>query len=67
MLFEIELRTAVQEGMSRLFHLDVLPDDISIQPTRKDFDGDLTVVVFNLAKKAGKSPDAIWVRSCRIG
>ncbi|MBK7888079.1 MAG: arginine--tRNA ligase [Bacteroidetes bacterium] len=59
MLFEIELRTAVQEGMSRLFHLDVLPDDISIQPTRKDFDGDLTVVVFNLAKKAGKSPDAI--------
>ncbi|MBK9401968.1 MAG: arginine--tRNA ligase [Bacteroidetes bacterium] len=59
MLFEIELRTAVQEGMSRLFHLDVLPDDISIQPTRKDFDGDLTVVVFNLAKKAGKSPDDI--------
>lgn len=57
MLFEIELRTAVQEGMSRLFHLDVLPDDISIQPTRKDFVGDLTVVVFNLAKKAGKSPD----------
>ncbi|MBL7923288.1 MAG: arginine--tRNA ligase [Bacteroidia bacterium] len=59
MLFERELRDAVKRGFSQLYRAEVALSDIAIQPTRKDFEGDLTVVVFNLAKLAGKSPEVI--------
>ena len=32
---------------------------VVLQPTKKEFEGDYTVVVFPLAKQAGKSPDAL--------
>lgn len=59
MLFEIELRRTVQEALSNLYKVEFSPDEIAIQPTRKDFAGDLTVVTFNLTKKTGKSPDEL--------
>ena len=34
-------------------------DKIVFQPTKKEFEGDYTIVVFPLAKVAGKAPDAI--------
>lgn len=59
MLFERELRDAVKRGFLQLYKIDLPPGDIAIQGTRKEFEGDLTVVVFNLAKLAGKSPEVI--------
>lgn len=59
MLFEIELRNAVKNAFSRLYKVDVPLAEISIQPTRKDFEGDLTIVVFNLSKLAGKNPEVL--------
>ncbi|CAN5511201.1 arginine--tRNA ligase [soil metagenome] len=59
MLFELELRSAVEKALQQLYQITVSPDDIAINETRKDFEGDLTIVVFNLAKLARRSPDAI--------
>ena len=56
MLFERELRKAVKNALVQLYKVEITSDEISIQPTRKDFEGDLTVVVFNLSKLAGKNP-----------
>lgn len=59
MLFERELRSAVKKALMQLYKVEVSSDEISIQPTRKDFEGDLTVVVFNLSKLAGKNPETL--------
>ncbi len=59
MLFELELRAATEKAMQELYDITVSPDDIAINETRKDFEGDLTVVVFNLAKLTRQSPDAL--------
>jgi arginyl-tRNA synthetase len=59
MLFEPELRVAVEEAMQHLYNIQVDPSDIAINETRKDFEGDITVVVFNLAKLARKRPDEL--------
>ena len=40
---------------------EVSEDKIVFQPTKKEFEGDYTIVVFPLAKVAGKAPDAIAV------
>ena len=38
---------------------EVSEDKIVFQPTKKEFEGDYTIVMFPLAKVAGKAPDAI--------
>ena len=50
MLFERELRSAVKNALVQLYKVDVSSDEISIQPTRKDFHGVLTEVIFNVSK-----------------
>jgi len=59
MLFERELRNAVKGAFQQLYKLDVPLDEIIIQATRKDFEGDLTLVVFNLGKLAGKNIETL--------
>lgn len=59
MLFEREIRTAAVKALQQLFNVSILPGDVSIQPTRKDFEGDLTIVVFNLSKLAGRNPEQL--------
>ena len=59
MLFEDSLKVAVSNAIKKLFGQEVAPSEVSINVTRKDFEGDLTVVVFNLAKAARMSPDAL--------
>lgn len=59
MLFEREIRTAAVKALQQLYSVSVPPGDVSIQPTRKDFEGDLTIVVFNLSKIAGKNPELL--------
>ena len=59
MLFEDSLKVAVSNAIKKLFGQEVAPSEVSINVTRKDFEGDLTVVVFNLAKAARMSPDTL--------
>lgn len=59
MLFERELRVGVVRAFQQLYAVELPPGDVSIQATRKEFAGDLTVVVFNLAKLASKNPEAV--------
>lgn len=59
MLFEDSLKEAVAVALHKLYGAVILPSEVSINSTRKDFEGDLTVVVFNLAKAARMSPDAL--------
>jgi len=57
--FEPALKQSIQEALASLFELPANPKDIALQETRKEFEGDFTLVVFPYAKQAGKSPDAV--------
>lgn len=48
---------AVTDAGKTLFDATINPAQIQIQETRKEFEGDLTLVVFPLTKIAGKSPE----------
>ncbi|HCC69950.1 MAG TPA: arginine--tRNA ligase [Bacteroidales bacterium] len=45
------------DAVKKLYVSDVEPSDMQIQSTKKDFEGDITVVVFPLLKYSGKSPE----------
>lgn len=51
------LRTGVKEAVKLLYGADADNTLLQIQKTRKEFDGDLTLVVFPLTKLSGKSPE----------
>ena len=40
-----------------LYHAEIGPSAVGIQKTRKDFDGDFTVVTFPFSRFSGKSPE----------
>ena len=52
------LSSKAAEAANALYNANIGAESIQIQPTRKDFDGDRTVVVFPLTKAAHKSPAA---------
>lgn len=45
------------EGAKALFGADITPGIIQLQKTRKDFDGDITLVVFPLLRYSKKPPE----------
>ena len=47
--------TGVKEALKSLYSLEV--EDIDFQPTRKDFDGDITLVVFPYLRSSRKAPE----------
>ena len=49
----------VIKGMKALYQAEIAPGDVSINGTRREFEGDYTVVAFPFARLAGKKPDAI--------
>jgi arginyl-tRNA synthetase len=51
------LTTAVVDGMKQLFGSDCSKENIQIQKTRREFEGDITIVVFPLARLSHRSPD----------
>lgn len=59
MLFESEVKKYVAETMLKLHAIDLSLEEIAVNETRKEFEGDLTVVVFNMAKKARMNPDQL--------
>ncbi len=59
MTIETSLSQALQQTMRELYGLDIAADPTLVQPTRKEFEGDLTIVVFPYVKRARKAPDAV--------
>ena len=49
---------AVAEAVKSLYGVDFGADKITLQATRKEFEGNLTVVVFPFLKSSKKSPEA---------
>ncbi len=59
MILETQIAIALQNALKNLYNIDIEADSALVQPTRKGFTGDLTVVVFPWVKTARKSPDAL--------
>ncbi|MFM7078202.1 MAG: arginine--tRNA ligase, partial [Bacteroidota bacterium] len=57
MIFEHELGLEIAAVFKELFGKDLSDGALVFQATRKEFKGDVTLVVFGLAKSAGKSPE----------
>lgn len=57
MTIENSLIATIQQALQELFDLSVEDQKISLQPTRKEFQGDFTLVVFPYVKAARKSPE----------
>ncbi|MCL2131732.1 MAG: arginine--tRNA ligase [Lentimicrobiaceae bacterium] len=58
MNFEKQIKEAVLQLVADLYGAEIAEDSIQIQKTRKDFEGDFTLVVFPFAKLSKKSPEA---------
>ena len=59
MELEQSIAKATAQAVKSLYGIDVEADKIQIQKTKKEFQGDVTVVTFTFSKAAHKSPDAI--------
>jgi len=57
-MIEQILTDKVTEAVKTLYHLDATPSQIQLQNTRKEFDGDITLVAFPFTKVSRKSPEA---------
>ena len=59
MELEQSIAKATAQAVKSLYGIDVEADKIQIQKTKKEFQGDVTVVTFAFSKAAHKSPDSI--------
>ena len=59
MSIENILAQAVAKAVKELYGIDATPESIVPQQTKKEFEGNLTVVVFPWVKEARKSPEAV--------
>ncbi|MDR1757077.1 MAG: arginine--tRNA ligase [Culturomica sp.] len=57
MSIEKLLTEKVIEAVKQCYGADIAEQDIQLQPTRKEFSGDLTVVVFPFTRYSRKSPE----------
>ncbi len=58
MRIEEKIIDRIQHALKELFSLEIEAGKLSLQPTRKEFEGDFTLVVFPFVKQARKSPEA---------
>lgn len=58
MTIEQVLTDKVLEAAKACYGVDLTPADVQLQETRKEFTGDLTVVVFPFTRHSRKSPEA---------
>lgn len=59
MNIESILSEAVAKAVTSLYDIEPAPGTTALQPTRKEFEGNLTLVVFPFVKAARKSPEAV--------
>jgi len=55
MRIETIIHSAIAEALKKLYGLDPVKTSIQLQNTRKDFDGDFTLVVFPFIKYSKKN------------
>lgn len=53
------LQESISKSVNELYNLNTLPQDIVLQPTKKEFVGDYTLVVFPFVKLAKKTPEQV--------
>ncbi|MGP1515184.1 MAG: arginine--tRNA ligase [Bacteroidales bacterium] len=51
------IKQAVSESLRTLYSVEIVSEDIELQPTKKEFEGDITLVVFPFVKFAKKKPE----------
>lgn len=54
---ELFIQTKAAEAIKALYNADVRPSDLQVQVTRKEFEGDYTLVVFPLLRISHASPE----------
>lgn len=59
MNLEFSIQSAVKDAVSKLYGFETELSRIQVQKTKKEFEGDLTVVTFPFVKAAKKSPEAV--------
>ena len=57
MNIDLTIGTVVADAVKTLYGQDILAAQVQVQKTKKEFEGDLTVVVFPFVKAARKSPE----------
>ena len=57
-MIDKDLQSAVAEALKSLYNIEVEAENVVLQKTKKEFAGDLTLVVFPLLKVSRKKPDA---------
>ena len=57
MKLELIVSQAVVQAVQSLYNVEVSLDSVQLQKTKKEFEGDLTVVIFPFVKAARKSPE----------
>ncbi len=57
MRIEEKIVAQIQSALKELFSVEAESGKLSLQPTRKEFEGDFTLVVFPFVKLARKSPE----------
>ena len=58
MTTEMFIASKASEAVKALYGVEVAADTLQVQPTRKEFEGDFTLVVFPLLKVSRCAPDA---------
>ena len=58
-MIEQNLQQAVSSALLKLYNLTVDPSSVVLQATKKEFEGDYTVVVFPFVKQARRSPEQL--------
>lgn len=53
------IKNAVAKAVGELYGLEATPESVAPQATRKEFEGNLTVMVFPYVKAARKAPEAV--------
>ena len=59
MMIELKLQQAIAQSLSELYSISATPESIVLQSTKKEFEGDFTLVVFPYVKQARKSPEMV--------
>ena len=54
---ETILQKAISDAVKALYDQEITPESVQLQTTRKEFEGDLTVVVFPFLKMSRKKPE----------
>ena len=55
----LQIKEVTANAINRLYGIDLQPNDILVNATKPEFDGDYTVVLFAFIKQLKKSPDAL--------